>query len=155
DLRRMIRNQIAGRWEQFDITMLSGKTVGIAGYGSIGRAVAVRAHALEMRVLALRRNQDTKPDPLVDHTYAPEQRLEMLSRCDYVVVTLPQTDQTRGFIGETELAAMKKSAVLINLGRGPTIDERALIRALSERRLRGAALDVFDQEPLPPGHPFY
>lgn len=156
DLRRMIRNQMAGRWEQFDISMLSGKTVGIVGYGSIGRAVASRAHALEMRVLALRRQiARGSNDLLINRTYAPEQRLEMLSLSDYVVVTLPLTDQTRGFIGEAELAAMKGSAVVINLGRGPTIDEPAMIRALSENRLRGAALDVFDQEPLPPGHPFY
>ena len=155
--RRMIRNQMAGRWEQFDVTMLSGQTLGIVGYGSIGHAVAAQARALEMRVLALRRRlpRGYAEDPLVDQTYAPEQRLEMLSRCDYVVVTLPLTGQTRGFIGEGELRAMKESAVLINLGRGPTIDEHVMIRALSENRLRGAALDVFDQEPLPPGHPFY
>ena len=157
DLRRMIRNQLAGRWEQFDVTMLSGQTLGIVGYGSIGHAVAARAHALEMRVLALRRRlpRGCAEDPLIDQTYAPVQRLEMLPRCDYVVVTLPLTEQTRGFIGEAELRAMKENAVLINLGRGPTIDEYAMIRALSENRLRGAALDVFDQEPLPPGHPFY
>jgi len=157
DFRRMIRNQMAGRWEQFDVTMLSGQTLGIVGYGSIGHAVAARAHAMEMRVLALRRrlSQGSAQDPFVYQTYAPEQRLEMLSHCDYVVVTLPLTEQTQGFIRETEFSAMKKGAVVINLGRGPTIDEQAMIRALSENRLRGAALDVFDQEPLPSGHPFY
>ena len=157
DLRRMIQNQMAGQWEQVDVTMLSGQTVGIVGYGSIGRAVAARAHALEMRVIALKRRVSRQPvqDSWIDETYASEQCLEMLSRCDYLVVTLPLTQQTRGFIGEAEFAAMKKSAVVINLGRGPTIDERELIRALSENRIRGAALDVFDQEPVPPGHPFY
>ena len=79
----------------------------------------------------------------------------MLSRCDYVAVTLPLTEQTRGLIGEAEFAAMKKDAVIINVGRGPVIDEIAMIKALSANRIRGAALDVFDQEPLPKGHPFY
>ena len=156
DFRRMIRNQMAGVWEQFDITMISGKTLGIVGYGSIGRAVAVRARALEMKVLALRRSAGrSKDDALLDHIYEPGHFLEMLSRCDYVVVTLPLTTQTRGLIAEREFAAMKKNAVLINIGRGPTIDEQAMIKALSENRIRGAALDVFDHEPLPPGHPFY
>ena len=79
----------------------------------------------------------------------------MLPRCNYVVVTVPLTEQTRGLIGDTEFAVMKKTAVVINVGRGPTVDEGAMIKALSQRRIRGAALDVFDQEPLPPGHPFY
>jgi phosphoglycerate dehydrogenase-like enzyme len=157
DFRRMINNQAAGVWEQFDVTMVSGKTVGIVGYGSIGRAVAARARALEMNVLALRRyiSQKTKENPLIDHEYGSEQRLEMLSQCDYVVVALPLTEETRGLIAEAEFAVMKKNAVVINVGRGPTIDERAMIRALSENRIRGAALDVFDHEPLPQGHPFY
>ena len=156
DFRRMIRNQMAGVWEQFDITMISGQTLGIVGYGSIGRAVAARARALEMGVLALRRSTARSKDyALVDRVYEPGQLLDMLSQCDYIVVALPLTAQTRGLIAERELAVMKKEAVLINIGRGPTIDEPAMIKALSENRIRGAALDVFDQEPLPHGHPFY
>ncbi len=157
DFRRMIRNQQAGVWEQFDVTMISGQTVGIVGYGSIGRAVAVRARALEMKLLALKRRapQGLEGDSLIDHFFGPEQRLEMISQCDYIVVTLPLTEQTTGLIARAEFAVMKKNAVIINIGRGPTIDEQAMIKALSENRIRGAALDVFDQEPLPPGHPFY
>jgi phosphoglycerate dehydrogenase-like enzyme len=157
DFRRMIRNQMAGVWEQFDVTMVSGQTLGIVGYGSIGRAVAARAHALEMNVLGLRRRvaHQTKEDPVIDQVYGSEQRLEMLSRCDYLVVTVPLTEQTRGLIADPEFAVMKKNTVIINIGRGPTIDEQAMIKALSENRIRGAALDVFDQEPLPQGHPFY
>ena len=157
DFRRLIRNQIAGVWEPFDVSMLSGHTLGIVGYGSIGRAVAVRARALEMHVLGLRRHvsRQVRTDALIERVYQPEERLEMLSRCDYVVVTVPLTEQTRGLIADAEFAAMKNNAVVINVGRGPTIDERAMIKALSENRIRGAALDVFDQEPLPPGHPFY
>lgn len=156
DFRRMIRNQTAHVWEQFDVTMVSGQTLGIIGYGSIGRAVAARARALDMHILGLRRvSEQSKKDPLIDQFYPPEALLEMLARCDYVVVTLPLTDQTRGFIGEAAFAVMKKNTVLINVGRGPTIDERAMIKVLSEHRIRGAALDVFDQEPLPQDHPFY
>jgi len=156
DFRRMIRNQTAGIWEQFDTTMVSGHTLGIVGYGSIGRAVAARARVLEMKVLALRRSPGrSKEDTLVDHVYDSGQLLEMLSRCDYVVVTLPLTAETRGLIAEPEFAVMKKNAVLINIGRGPTINERAMINTLLANRIRGAALDVFDEEPLRPGHPFY
>ena len=154
DLRRMIRNQQAGVWEPFDVTMIEGKTLGIVGHGSIGREVAVRARALGMNVISVRRRASQKSDPLV-RMYGADQLREMLSESDYIVVTLPLTEETRGKIGEAEFAVMKKGAVVINLGRGPTIDEQALIRALSEGRIRGAALDVFDEEPLPQGHPFY
>ena len=153
----MIRNQMAGVWEQFDVTMVSGQTLGIIGYGSIGRAIATRARALEMKVLALRRHtpQQVQENPLIEQVYDREGLAEMLSRCDYVAVSLPLTAQTRGLIADAEFAVMKKDAVLINVGRGPTIDERAMIKALSENKIRGVALDVFDQEPLPHGHPFY
>jgi phosphoglycerate dehydrogenase-like enzyme len=157
DFRRMIRNQMAGVWEQFDVTMVSGQTLGIVGYGSIGRAIAARARALEMKVLGLRRrvSRHSQEDLLIDQIYGPEERLEMLSLCDYVVVTVPLNEHTRGLIADAEFAVMRKNVVVINVGRGPTIDERAMIKALSEKRIRGAALDVFDQEPLPKGHPFY
>jgi phosphoglycerate dehydrogenase-like enzyme len=157
DFRRMIRNQMDGVWEAFDVTPVSGQTVGIIGYGDIGRATAARVRPMGMTVLALKRHasQLALADPLVDKTYGPEQRGEMLSRCDYVVVATPLTSETRGMIGKPEFAAMKPTAVVINVGRGPVIDEQSLINALSGQRIKGAALDVFDEEPLPQGHPFY
>jgi phosphoglycerate dehydrogenase-like enzyme len=79
----------------------------------------------------------------------------MLPLCDYVVVCTPMTPETRGMIGEAEFGAMKRSAVVINVGRGPVINEQAMVEALSSGRITGAALDVFDHEPLPEGHPFY
>jgi phosphoglycerate dehydrogenase-like enzyme len=156
DLRRMIRNQEAGRWEQFDVAEISRQTVGIVGYGDIGRAVASRARAMGMRVLAVKRHvpADAK-DEFAAEMFPPERRAEMIAACDYVVAAAPLTPETRGMIGEPEFAAMKSSAVVLNVGRGPVIDEAAMVRALTERRIRGAALDVFDQEPLPDGHPFY
>ena len=157
DLRRMIRNQAAGVWEQFDIVEASGQTVGIVGYGDIGRAVATRVRALGMRVLGVKRHGPPahEADPLAERIYGPEGLIEMISRSDYVVAAAPLTPETLGMIGEPELAAMKPGAVLINVGRGPVVQEAALVRALSEQRIKGAALDVFDTEPLPAGHPFY
>ena len=157
DLRRMIRNQEAGRWEQFDITEISGQTVGILGYGDIGRAVATRCRAMGMQILAVKRQGPPiyNVDPLVNRIFSPADRLEMMALSDYIVAAAPLTPETRGMIGEKEIAAMKPGAVVINVGRGPVIDEAAMVRALTERRIRGAALDVFDTEPLPAGHPYY
>lgn len=157
DLRGMIRNQMAGRWEQFDVHEIGGQTVGIVGYGDIGRAVATRVRSMGMRVLALKRHGAPvySVDPMVDRIYYPEQRCEMIALCDYVVVAAPLTSETRGMIGAPEFAAMKPTAVMINVGRGPVIDEPAMLRALTEGRIKGAGLDVFTEEPLPAGHPFY
>ena len=157
DFRRMVRNQMAGRWEQFDVVEVTGQTVGIVGYGDIGRAAATRLRAMGLRILAVRRQGPSlyNVDPLVDRIYSPDRRLEMIARCDYVVAAAPLTAGTRGLIGEAEFAAMKPNAVVINVGRGPVIDEAAMVRALTEGRIKGAGLDVFDQEPLPEGHPFY
>lgn len=157
DLRRMIRNQVAGVWEPFDVVSVAGQTLGIVGYGDIGRAVAARVHPLGMTIHALKRHAAPpgQQDKLIDRIYTPDRRLEMLSLCDYVVVAAPLTEETRGMISEREFAAMKANTVVINVGRGPVIDEDAMIRALSTRRIKGAALDVFDEEPLPSDHPFY
>jgi phosphoglycerate dehydrogenase-like enzyme len=157
DFRRMIRNQMAARWEPFDILPISGQTVGIVGYGDIGRAVASRVRAMGMNVLAVRRHAPTQnnSDPFAQRIYSPDQRLAMLPQCDYVVVAAPLNAETVGLINEAEFAAMKSSAVIINVGRGPVIDERATVNALSHNKIKGAALDVFDEEPLPANHPFY
>jgi phosphoglycerate dehydrogenase-like enzyme len=157
DFPRLIRAQRAGVWEEFDVLLLAGHTVGIVGYGDIGRAVASRARAMGMTVLGLKRRVSTADvkDSFVEQIYSPEQRRVMIARCDYLVVAAPLTAETRGMIGEAEFAAMKPTAVVINVGRGPIIEEAALIRALSTGQIKGAALDVFDREPLPAGHPFY
>lgn len=157
DFRRMIRSQTAGVWDPFDIVEISGQTVGIVGYGDIGRAVATRVRAMGMRVLAVKRHGPPlyNVDPLVAKIYGPDARCEMIAECDYVVVAAPLTPETRGMIGEAEFAAMKPDAVIVNVGRGPVIDEAAMVRALTERRIKGAVLDVFDKEPLPAGHPLY
>jgi len=157
DLRRMVRNQMAGRWEPFDVVEVTGQTAGIVGYGDIGRAAATRLRAMGLRILAVRRQGPSlyNVDPLVDRIYGAGGLAEMIARCDYVVAAAPLTPDTKGLIGEAEFAAMKPNAVVINVGRGPVIDEPAMVRALTEGRIKGAGLDVFEQEPLPEGHPFY
>ncbi|MGO9966605.1 MAG: D-2-hydroxyacid dehydrogenase [Bryobacteraceae bacterium] len=155
--RRLVRSQEAGRWDSLEVRDIAGQTAGIVGYGSIGRAVAARLRALGMKVLALRRGggPEAQPDEWVQRVYGPRERLEMIAQCDYIVVSAPLTAATRGMIGEAEFAAMKPEAVVINIGRGPVIDEPAMLRALGAGRIQGAALDVFDTEPLPPGHALY
>jgi phosphoglycerate dehydrogenase-like enzyme len=156
DLRRLVRNQEAGRWEQFDVPFVRGQTLGIVGYGEIGRESARLARAIGMKVVATRRRTSlSDADPALDRVYALEQLKEMLAVSDYVLVSTPLTAETQGLIGAAELGAMKESGVIINVGRGPVIVESALIDALSEKRIRGAALDVFDVEPLPSGDPFF
>ena len=156
DFRRLVTSQMAGKWDPFDVVEIRGQTLGLVGYGDIGRAVARRAHVFGMNVVALRRRPElTRDDPYVSQVFPPAGKHEMLKQSDYVVVVAPLTPESRAMIATTEFDVMKPSAVLINIGRGPVVDEVALVQALRERRIRGAALDVFDTEPLPAGHPFY
>ena len=156
NLNRMRTAQRAQKWEQFDIEELHGKVLGIVGYGEIGRRTAERAKPFGMQVHILRRrSQLAAGDPLVDRVYGSDQLDSLLAAADYLLVSAPLTAETRGMLGAVQLAKMKSSAVLINLGRGPVVVESALIDALRQEKIRGAVLDVFDQEPLPAGHPFY
>ena len=156
DFRRLIRSQQQGVWEPFEPEDLAGRTLGIVGYGDIGHAVAERARRLGMKVLALRRRPTLSGhDPWADETLPPGELPALMRRCDDVVIAAPLTPETRGLVSEDAIGAMRKGAVLVNVGRGPVIDEAALVRALAEGRIRGAALDVFETEPLPSGHPLY
>jgi phosphoglycerate dehydrogenase-like enzyme len=132
---------------------LAGSTVAVVGYGGIGRAVGMRAKALGMRVIAVRARPGHRALPEVDREVGPEGLYEALAGADHVVLALPETDETRGLIGRDELAAMRPGAVLMNLSRGGIVDEAALSEALGTGALRGAALDVFRTEPLPPDSP--
>jgi phosphoglycerate dehydrogenase-like enzyme len=155
DIRRLLRNQEACRWEQYEMEELPGQTVGIVAYGDIGRAVASRVHAMGMRVLALKRHAPSSPDPWIERFYGPDQLHAMLSECDYVVVAAPLTAETRHMISDDAIAAMKPNAVVINIGRGPVIDQAALVRALAAGKIKGAGLDVFEHEPIPPDDPIF
>jgi len=156
DVRRLLRSQAEGKWDPFDMEPLAGRTLGIVGYGDIGRAIAQKARAFDMRVIGLRRRPEASAgDPLVAEVLPLDARLDLMRRADDVVIATPLTPETRDLIGRAEIAAMKPTATLVNLGRGPVIDEDALVEALQAGRIRGAALDVFTTEPLPAGHPFY
>jgi phosphoglycerate dehydrogenase-like enzyme len=156
DFPRLLRNQRRARWEAFEPLDLAGRTLGVVGYGDIGRAVAERAHRLGMRVVALRRRPAlSRADAWVEETLAADQLLTLMRRADDVVVATPLTEATRGLVGEDAICAMRLGAVFVNLGRGPVVDEAALARALAAGRLRGAALDVFETEPLPAASPLW
>jgi len=156
DSRRLIQQQESGLWQQFESILLHGQTLGIVGYGEIGRAIAQRARPFGMKIAAIRRRPDLSAnDPLIDVAYPPEKLQDLMGTSDYIALATPLTPQTKGMIGAAEIAAMKPSAVLINVGRGPVIQESALIPALQNGKIHGAALDVFETEPLPAGHPFY
>lgn len=155
-VRKLVENQRAHKWEQFLLDEVRGKTMGIIGYGEIGRECAVLAKPLGVKILALRRRpQLSLNDALVDQNYQPQDLHQLLAESDFVVAAAPLTPETKHMISEKELRAMKRSAILMNVGRGPVIDEAALIRALQEGWIAGAALDVFEQEPLCEDHPFY
>jgi phosphoglycerate dehydrogenase-like enzyme len=156
DLGRVIRQQEQGMWKPFISTSLMGRVLGIVGFGSIGAAAAARARVFGMKIAALRRRPELfESESPPDQTYGPGQLKELMAASDYILVVTPLTAETRGMIGEAEIAAMKPSAVIINIGRGPVIVEAALVRALEAGRIRGAALDVFNTEPLPSEHPFW
>jgi phosphoglycerate dehydrogenase-like enzyme len=134
---------------------IAGATLGLIGVGSIGRRVAQMASALSMRVIAVREHPEKgKPDG-VQAVFAPSQLDDMLRQSDYVVLAAPLIAATQGLINADRLAVMKPEACLINVGRGAQVDEAALITALITRRIAGAALDVFEREPLPPESPLW
>ena len=146
----------AREWRRFRPKLLKGQTVGILGLGAIGREIARLCKAFGMKVIGVRRSGGPEsPFPDVDRVYPRERLPELLAESDFVVLALPLTKETKGMIGEKELRGMKPSAYLINVARGAIVDEGALLRALEEKWIAGAGLDVFIQEPLPPESKFY
>lgn len=147
---RFIRAQERREWARYMPQELHGKTVGIVGLGRIGSEVARLAKAFGCRVLATRRSAAARTkDELADELLPPSDLPALLAQSDFVVLAVPLTQETRHLIGEAELRAMKSTGVLINIARGAVVDEAALVRALKEGWIAGAALDVFEQEPLP------
>lgn len=135
---------------------LRGKTLGIIGLGAIGRRVAQIGRAFGMRVLGMRRTpQAPESDPDCDTLFAPHQLLDLLGESDIVLLSVPLTAETRDLIGERELRAMRSNAFLINVARGEVINEPLLVRALRERWIAGAGLDVVTEEPLQREHPLW
>lgn len=141
------------RWSPLVPEPLRGRTLAIIGLGDIGRAIARAGAALGMRVIGVSRSG--RPRRGTTKVYRPAALARALAQADFAVSVLPLTGETLGLIGEAELRAMKPTAWLLNIGRGPVIEEAALVRALSEGWIAGAILDVFDVEPLPPDHPLW
>lgn len=144
-------------WERFHNDDLEGKTLAIVGLGSIGREVARTAHHFGMRVLATKRDVSTfTPEELgVDGLYARHELHAMLAEADIVLLILPHTSETERLIDGAAFQAMKPGALLINIGRGASVDESALLAALTSGKLQGTVLDVALQEPLPKEHPLW
>jgi phosphoglycerate dehydrogenase-like enzyme len=155
-VRRLIDNQHERKWDDFYVGFADRRVMGVVGYGEIGRECALLAKGLGLRIHALRRNpQASAADPAVDRLFGPAQLLEMLAGIDVLLCCAPLTPQTRHMIGDAEFNVMKRTAIVMNIGRGPVIDEAALIRALQSKTIAGASLDVFEHEPLPRDSPLW
>jgi phosphoglycerate dehydrogenase-like enzyme len=161
-MRAQMRREWKRNWDFMDsVDSLRGKTLGVIGYGSIGRETARLGRAFGMTILALKRDPGERRDPgwnppevgdpegvLPARWYGPDGIKEILRDSDFITVTLPATAATRKMIGRAEIAAMRPNAYLVNIGRGDVIDQAALIEALRDKRIGGAGLDVFEREPL-------
>lgn len=142
-------------WDELPrVREVAGATVGLVGLGSIGRAVAKSAKALGMRVIAVREHPERGSEG-ADVVFGPGQINEVFRQADYVVLAAPVTDNTKAIANAGRLALMKPDACLINVGRGPLVDETALAAALRDRKIGGAALDVFPKEPLAADSPLW
>ena len=143
-------NKLAKKWIRYDPMFVAGTTVGIIGLGKIGRNMARLCRALRMKVIATRRTARTGDSAGYVDKMVPMTNLhELISESDFIVSVLPSTPETDKLFGEKELEMMKPTAYFINMGRGNTVDEEALVRALSEGRIAGAGLDAYEVEPLP------
>ena len=149
----IVQDQKDHRWTRRVAQPLNGKTLGILGLGAIGQEVARLATALRMRVIGTRRGG--APLPGLAEVHPPERTAEVLAQSDFVLLLLPATPDTENFINAQRLAQMKPGAWLLNFGRGHLIADADLIDAVQSKRIAGAVLDVFRQEPLPPEHPFW
>ncbi|MCY0898846.1 MAG: D-2-hydroxyacid dehydrogenase [Firmicutes bacterium] len=148
------QNQRDRRWDRhYPIDELTGKTLLIVGAGSIGQELARKAKAFDMMVIGVKMQKTSLRH--FDVVYGMDELAEALPQADFVVILTPLTRQTYHFISAPQFAVMKSSAILLNYARGPVVDEDALVEALRTHQIRGAALDVFDEEPLPLDHPLW
>jgi phosphoglycerate dehydrogenase-like enzyme len=157
-IQRSIRRQVEHRWEkdpQSRFRMLRGSRMAVVGLGAIGSAVAERAAAMGMEVVAIRRNLDAPRPASVAAVHPPADLDAVLARADVVVLTAPLTSGTRGLIGAARLRAMKRDAILINVSRGKLVNEAELADEIARGTIAGAALDVFEHEPLDPASPLW
>lgn len=155
DLPRLMQQKRNLHWEQYPVLELRGATLGVVGYGDIGRASAKLAKAYGMKVIGVKRNPVSFRDEYCDVMYGTDKLNTLMEDSDYVLISTPLTEQTRNMISKEVLSNCKPSTVIINVGRGPIIDEEALIEALQNRAIKGAGLDVMTVEPLPKSSPLW
>ncbi len=148
-----VRNQDKAVWDPWPGELLWKKQVGILGLGAVGEEIARKCKAFGMRVYGI--DRASKQLDVVDRFFGLDGLLTVAREVDYFIVVVPLTRDTRGMVGTGVISAMKPGAFLLNLARGPVVDEKALIGALASGTLGGAGLDVFDEEPLPQSHPFW
>ena len=153
DLRRIERQRNEQKWERYPGTLLDKKTVGILGLGAIAEDMAPRFKAFGMRVVGISRT--SRPIPGFDKIYSRAEIAQAVAELDYFVLLVPLEDDTRNIVNDRVLSAMKPTAFLINLARGGVLDEEALLRALEQKRIAGAALDALAKEPLPADNPLW
>jgi phosphoglycerate dehydrogenase-like enzyme len=155
-VRRLVDSQRASYWDNFGTEFVNNKVMGIVGYGEIGRECARLAKPLGVKIYATRRNPGRSAnDPLLDRIFPADKMHEMLGEIDVLLAAAPLTPETHHLISDAAFNALRPSAIVMNVGRGPVIDEAALIRALQNKRIAGAALDVFETEPLPADSPLW
>lgn len=154
NIHRGIHQQRDGEWASYFGGELADRTVGIVGLGAIGSRAAELCSAVGAEVLGTKRDPSTAP-PAADEVFDPDGLDELLARSDYLVLACPLTEETRGLLGADEFDALAQSSVVVNVGRGELLDESALVEALDADELRGAALDVFEEEPLPEDSPLW
>lgn len=150
---KVYENQKDKVWKQIPFEVLGSRLMGICGLGSIGRHVARIARSFGMKVWGYKRTDEEVSE--VDRLFTEADFWEFLSKPDYMVITLPGTPKTFHLFDDDAFLAMKSASVLINVGRGSVVDEKAMINALAERRIGGAILDVFEKEPLPKESPLW
>lgn len=156
EVRRLVENQRVKHWDDFMVEQLPGKIMGIVGYGEIGRECALLAKALGVKIYATRRNPErSSHDQFVDRMYPSSALKEMLSEVDVLVAAAPLTPETNHMLSDAQFEVMKPTSIVINVGRGPVVDEAAIIRALQNKKIAAAALDVFEHEPLPETSPLW
>ena len=148
-----IEMQKVHKWQRSESGVLRGKTIGLLGVGSIGAHLAGTAKHFGMNVKGFTRESETSP--LVDKYYHGDDLLEFAKGLDYLVSVLPRTKETNKIVDEALLKALPNHAVFVNVGRGNSVDEAALVKALMEGKIAAAVLDVFEKEPVPEDHPFW
>ena len=158
--KRCEQNRLAKKWDKFVMPTIAGKTMGFVGYGHIGQTTAKLAAPLGLRLIGLRRHPNKRERsaanaPTLAATYGMDDAATFYSQCDFVVCSLPLTDESKEIINADSFEAMKASTVFISLGRGAVVDEAALHKALTTGQIAGAACDVFATEPLPESSPLW